>query len=293
MELRQFRYFTAVAKFGSISLAAQELHIAQPALTRQIQKLEEDLGILLLERTGRGVKLTDAGMQFLVDAEKLLADATTARERAIRASRGECGNICLALPVIQNAATSITELLKRFKKEVPRVGITLHHLVSEIQLSMIAKGQLDAGFLLFRPHNDPQFEGIPIFKERMLLAYPAEWTWPHNRKPQYLKELQDLDFIWIPRTAAPAWHDRLIHCFFDAGFIPRSVMHGVDSVSMLTLVSAGMGCTIVAEGTQHLAPSNVAFTTLLDLNIEQEWELVWRKDRCSEVLKRLINMVSL
>ncbi|HGS6157959.1 TPA: LysR substrate-binding domain-containing protein [Klebsiella pneumoniae] len=213
------------------------------------------------------------------------------KERAVRASRGECGNISLALPVIQNAAPPITTLLKKFKKASPLVGITLHHLISEVQLSKIAEGELDAGFLLFRPLNDPLFAGIPVFKEKMLLAYPTEWKWPDNKEPRYLRELQNLDFIWLPRTAAPAWHDRLIHCFYDAGFTPRSVMHGVDAVSMLTLVSAGMGCTIVAEGMRHLAPSNVSFVVLEDLNIVQEWELVWRKDRCSEVLKSLINLI--
>lgn len=291
MELRQLRYFASVAKLGSISQAAKELHIAQPALTRQIQNLENDLGVLLLERTGRGVTLTDGGMQFLLDTEKLLDAAGAARERASRASRGEYGNIALALPVIQNAAPSITTLLRKFKKEVPHVGITLHHLISEVQLTRIAEGQLDAGFLLFRPQNDSSFEGIPIFKERMLLAYPSEWHWPNDSKPKFLRDLQDLDFIWIQRTAAPAWHDRLIHCFYKAGFTPRSVMQGVDAVSMLTLVSAGMGCTVVAEGTRHLAPPNVRFSALEDLDLIQEWELVWRKNRCSGVLKRLINMI--
>ncbi|HDY8290916.1 TPA: LysR family transcriptional regulator [Klebsiella pneumoniae] len=262
MELRQCRYFISVAKLGSISQAALELHIAQPALTRQMQKLEEDLRVTLFNRTGRGVQLTDAGSQFLVDAEILINNVTVIKERAVRASRGECGNISLALPVIQNAAPPI-----------------------------IAEGELDAGFLLFRPLNDPLFAGIPVFKEKMLLAYPTEWKWPDNKEPRYLRELQNLDFIWLPRTAAPAWHDRLIHCFYDAGFTPRSVMHGVDAVSMLTLVSAGMGCTIVAEGMRHLAPSNVSFVVLEDLNIVQEWELVWRKDRCSEVLKSLINLI--
>ncbi|YBE72174.1 LysR family transcriptional regulator [Klebsiella pneumoniae] len=262
MELRQCRYFISVAKLGSISQAALELHIAQPALTRQMQKLEEDLRVTLFNRTGRGVQLTDAGSQFLVDAEILINNVTVIKERAVRASRGECGNISLALPVI-----------------------------SEVQLSKIAEGELDAGFLLFRPLNDPLFAGIPVFKEKMLLAYPTEWKWPDNKEPRYLRELQNLDFIWLPRTAAPAWHDRLIHCFYDAGFTPRSVMHGVDAVSMLTLVSAGMGCTIVAEGMRHLAPSNVSFVVLEDLNIVQEWELVWRKDRCSEVLKSLINLI--
>ncbi|MFO4604776.1 LysR substrate-binding domain-containing protein [Klebsiella quasipneumoniae] len=270
MELRQCRYFISVAKLGSISQAALELHIAQPALTRQNQKLEEDLRVMLFKRTGRGVQLTDAGSQFLIDAEILIDNVTVIKERAIRASRGECGNISLALPVIQNAAPPITALLKKFKKTSPLVGITLHHLISEVQLSKIAEGDLDAGFLLFRPLNDPLFAGIPVFKEKMLLAYPAEWKWPDNKEPRYLRDLQNLDFIWLPRTAAPAWHDRLIHCFYDAGFTPRSVMHGVDAVSMLTLVSAGMGCTIVAEGIRHLAPPNVSFVALEDLNLVQE-----------------------
>lgn len=146
MELRQCRYFISVAKLGSISQAALELHIAQPALTRQMQKLEEDLRVTLFNRTGRGVQLTDAGSQFLVDAEILINNVTVIKERAVRASRGECGNISLALPVIQNAAPPITTLLKKFKKASPLVGITLHHLISEVQLSKIAEGELDAGF---------------------------------------------------------------------------------------------------------------------------------------------------
>ncbi|WP_262383581.1 LysR family transcriptional regulator [Klebsiella pneumoniae] len=201
MELRQCRYFISVAKLGSISQAALELHIAQPALTRQMQKLEEDLRVTLFNRTGRGVQLTDAGSQFLVDAEILINNVTVIKERAVRASRGECGNISLALPVIQNAAPPITTLLKKFKKASPLVGITLHHLISEVQLSKIAEGELDAGFLLFRPLNDPLFAGIPVFKEKMLLAYPTEWKWPDNKEPRYLRELQNLDFIWLPRTA--------------------------------------------------------------------------------------------
>lgn len=95
MELRQCRYFISVAKLGSISQAALELHIAQPALTRQMQKLEEDLRVTLFNRTGRGVQLTDAGSQFLVDAEILINNVTVIKERAVRASRGECGNISL------------------------------------------------------------------------------------------------------------------------------------------------------------------------------------------------------
>jgi DNA-binding transcriptional LysR family regulator len=292
MDLRQLRYFCAVTKHGSISVAAQAVHIAQPALTRQIQALEEELGTHLFERTTRGVKLTDAGSQLLSDASKLLDDAAAAKERAQRAGRGESGHLSIALPVMQNLAPTIAEVLKQYRREVPGVGITLHHLLSETQLDEIAEGRLDAGFLLFRPPDDASFKGIPVFSERMLLAYPAEWTWPRGRKPKVLKDLQDLDFVWLPRSAAPAWHDRLIHCFFDAGFIPRTAVHGMDAASMLTLVAAGMGCTILPEGARSRAPATIAFMTLSDLTVRQDWELVWRSDRCSSVLQRFINVVS-
>ncbi|WP_334109178.1 LysR family transcriptional regulator [Methylobacillus sp.] len=292
MDLRQLRYFSSVAKHGRISVAAQALHIAQPALTRQIQSLEDELGTRLFERTTRGVKLTDAGHQLLEDANKLLDDSAAAKERAQRAGRGESGHLSIALPVMQTLAPAIAAVLKRYRQEVPGVGITLHHLLSDVQIGQIAEGRLDAGFLLFRPLDDPSFEGIPVFSDRMLLAYPADWKWPRGKEPKVLKDLQDLEFIWLPRTAAPAWHDKLIHCFFDAGFTPRTAVHGVDAASMLTLVAAGMGCTILPEGARRTAPDTVAFMPLSDLTIRQNWELVWRRDRCSSVLQRFISLVS-
>jgi DNA-binding transcriptional LysR family regulator len=292
MDLRQLRYFAAVARHGSISLAAQAVHIAQPALTRQMQALEDELGTRLFERTTRGVTLTDAGRQLLVDAGKLLDDAAAAKARAQRAGRGEIGHLSVALPVLQNLSPTIADVLKKYRQQVPGVAITLHHLLSDIQLGQISDGRLDAGFLLFRPLDDPLFEGIPVFSERMLLVYPAEWKWPKGRKPKVLKDLQELDFIWLSRAAAPAWHDRLIHCFFDAGFIPRTAVHGVDAASMLTLVAAGMGCTVLPESARSRAPSTVAFMSLSDLTLRQDWELVWRSDRCSSVLQRFIDVVS-
>lgn len=292
MDLLQLRYFAAVAKHGSISVAAQAVHIAQPALTRRIHALEDELGTRLFERTPRGTKLTDAGRQLLADADQLLNDADAAKERARRAGQGEIGHLSIALPVMQNLSPPIAEVLRKYRKEMPGVGITLHHLLSDVQLAQISEGRLDAGFLLFRPLDDASLKGIPIFSERMLLAYPADWHWSKGKKPRVLKDLQDLDFIWLPRTTAPTWHDRLIHCFFDAGFVPRTAVHGVDAGSILTLVAAGMGCTVVPESARSRAPATVAFMTLSDLTVRQDWELVWRSDRCSSVLQRFISVVS-
>jgi len=289
MDLRQLRYFVAVAEHSSISLAAQVVHIAQPALSRQMQALEEDVGTLLMERTGRGIRLTDAGEQLLRDARKLLEDSSIIKDRAQRAGRGETGHLSIAVPVMHSLSPVIGAVLKQYHQQAPNVALTLRHLLSDDQLNMLADGRLDVGFLLFRPHNDPLLKGIPFFSDRMLLAYPAQWSWPNGR-PRVLKDLQHTAFVWLPRTAAPTWHDQLIHCFFNAGFVPRTAVHGVDAGSMLSLVAAGMGCTVLPESAKLRAPTSVAFMELEDLVIRQNWEMVWRVDRCSASLDLLIEV---
>lgn len=291
MDLRQLRYFVTVAEHRSISVAAQKVHIAQPALTRQMQALEEDLGTALFQRTARGVNLTDAGKQLLTDASRLLDDAATAKERARRAGRGEIGHLSIALPVVQTLAPMTAEVLRKYRHEVPGVSITLRHLLSAEQLALLASGRLDAGVLLVRPSGDPAFNGIHIFSEKMLLAYPSAWQW-ENGRPKSLRDLNEVEFVWLHRNEAPAWHDKLIHCFFDAGFIPKASILGADAASMLTLVAAGMGCTVLPESVKRIAPDTVAFMEIPDLKMTQHWELVWRADNRSSSLMRFIDVVT-
>ena len=288
MDLRQLRYFIAVSEHESISAAAEAVHIVQPALTRQMQALELEIGTKLLERTTRGAHLTDAGRQLLVDAYRLIDDESAAKERALRAGQGALGTISLALPVMQKPV--IEEILKAYRKETPEVAMTVHQLVSEAQLTMLINGQLDAGFMLLRPKGERMLAAVPVFSDPMLLAYPSEWTWPRG-KPQRLKDLNQLDFIWLQRSAAPAWHDSMISSFYAAGFVPRPIVYGVSAASMMTLVAAGMGCTCLPASAQAIAPKSVSFMPLSDLRIDQHWELVWRSDRVSATLRRLIDIV--
>lgn len=291
MDLRQLRYFVAVAEAGSISVAARKVHIAQPALTRQIHILEQALGTPLFERTARGVKVTNAGAQLLIDSNRLLDDATSAAERARRAGRGEIGHLSIALPVLQTLAPMTAEVLRRYRSEVPGVSITLRHLLSDEQLRLLTIGRLDAGILLVRPLDDAVFRGVPVYSEKMLLAYPSGWQW-ENGRPQSLRDLSDTEFVWLHRNEAPVWHDKLIHCFFDAGFVPKASVLGGDAASMLTLVAAGMGCTVLPESVKRIAPNTVAFMEIADLNLTQQWELVWRADNHSSALQRFIEVAT-
>src|SRR6202049_1518635 len=115
MELRHLRYFVAVAQHGGISQAARALRIAQPALTKQIQDLEEDLGIVLVERRARGIDLTVGGRQFLTDAIRILDEATAAKERAVRASNGQLGSLSIAVTVQHALLPIFSQIMRLFR----------------------------------------------------------------------------------------------------------------------------------------------------------------------------------
>lgn len=287
MELRQLRYFVSVAEHGSISHAARSLFIAQPALTKQIHQLEEELGVVLFDRLHRGIALTAAGKQFFKDISHFQDDLIRAKQNALHASQGRIGNIALGLTILHRLLPEVSKVLRKFREGSPEVSLTLRQMLSGPQVDKIRDGELDAGFLYFRPMDDRTLDGLLFSRQRLMLVIPNEPKWTKDA-PRRLADLNDRDFIWFPRQATPAYHDQLISEFRRAGFLPRVVMEGTDNNSLLTLVTAGMGCTILPELASAHASDEVVFLTLEDLSLELPLELVWRSDNTSPVLARLI-----
>jgi DNA-binding transcriptional LysR family regulator len=291
MELRQLKYFVAVAEHQSISTAARTLYIAQPALTKQIHHLEEELGVTLLKRLPRGVTLTAAGQQFLNDAIKIQNDVLMARQNARQASNGQIGTLSLGLTITYQLLPEVATALRQFRENAPEVSVSLAQILSGPQVDRIRTGELDAGFLFFRPVDDPTLTGMLIAKQRLVLAMPTEPRWT-DHPPRKLADLNGRDFIWFPRSATPLYHDHLIACFRQAGFLPHVVMEGTDNNSLLTLVTAGMGCAILPERVKTHATPDVTFIDLEDLDLDMPLELVWRVDNESPVLHRFLDVVS-
>lgn len=289
MDLRQLRYFVAIAECKSITLAAKQVHIAQPALTRQMHQLEESLGTELIERSTRGIKMTAAGEQLLADVKRVLNDLELARNRAIRAGRGEVGHMAMGIPVMRYLADPVATILRKFRAEAPNVSVSVHHHLSETQLELLAEGRLDAGVTLYRDAADPSFSGIHLYSDPMTFVYPRNWSWP-NGLPRSLADLAGLEFIWIARDTAPAWHDELIHCFFKAKFVPKPTVTGIDAASMLAMVHAGLGCTVVPISTTLASQDSVCSLRLPDLDVVHDWELVWRTDNSSAILLRFLSV---
>ncbi|WP_136069098.1 LysR family transcriptional regulator [Modicisalibacter radicis] len=289
MDFKQLRYFMAVVEEGKISAAAASLPLAQPALTRQLQLLEESVGAALLRRSRQGVTLTAAGEAFHRDVGRLLSDFEQAKRNARRVADGQLGQLRLGVTVMHLWVPKITQLLNAFRHHYPEVTLKVVSLLSGPQIDALRRDQLDAGILFFPPEDDVSLCYHRLYDDRLVLVTRAGSRLA-ERPPRRLAELDGEDFIWFDRSATPTYHDRLIHAFQRAGFTPHVVQEGTDNATMLCLVAAGMGCTILPEMTMAGAPAGVVCHRLEDLELSLPLMLVWRRDASLPAVHRLIEV---
>ena len=173
MELRHLRYFVAVGEDQHYGRAARRLRVAQPALSRQIQDLEEEVGFKLFERLPRGVKLSAAGKHFLEDARRILQEVNEAAARAARVARGLSGTLRVAFTEDAAWWGVVPESFRRFREMQPDAELQLEPLGSLDQLEAIRSGRLDAGFVYNPPKADPELDGLPVAMRRFELAAPT------------------------------------------------------------------------------------------------------------------------
>ncbi len=165
MELRHLRSFLAVAEGLNFTRAAESLHVSQPALTAHIQQLETDLGVQLLDRNRRSVKLTHAGTVFQRDATEIVHRLIEAERRARQTARGEAGHLRIAF-VASAAANLVPPIVLAFRRKYPGHHTRLMNLRSVDQISQLEEGRIDAGFLRL-PISHRKLEIIPIHKSRL------------------------------------------------------------------------------------------------------------------------------
>ena len=260
MELRHLRYFVAVAEDLSFSRAAERLLVAQPALSTQIAQLEAELGVVLLDRNRRSVRLTLAGQSFLLDARGLLRGAEEAVERARRVARGQQGQLTVAF---FSAPTMIflPVIVKHYRSLFPGISLRLLELTPERQLSALLQGQADLGFTRVLPPGYPQIATQLLFEERLLVVLPESHRWA-GRSSLELGELAAEDFVLLERSEASMFFDHIISAGQAAGFSPR-VLHSPNLMAtVVTLVAAEQGISLVPEGVQNLRRQGLRFVPL-------------------------------
>jgi len=284
MELRHLRYFVAVGEEQHYGRASRRLHVAQPALSRQIQDLEEEVGFKLFERLPRGVRLSAAGKLFLEDARRILLEINEAAARAARVARGQSGTLRVGFTESASWRGVVPESIRRFRQMQPNAELQLQALPSLMQLEAIRSGRLDAGFVFNMPKDEHELHRLPVAMQRIELAAPKGHALA-KLKELRLRDLTDVPFVWFPRRESPALYDRLMRECFRGGLkSPCIVQEGLDEATILSLVATGMGVGWVLGTARWRCPKSVVIKSVVDLNSPQPLALGWRKDNRSPLL---------
>jgi len=291
MELRHLRYFVVVGEEQHYGRASRRLRVAQPALSRQIQDLEEEVGFKLFDRLPRGVKLSVAGKLFLEDARRILQAVSEATTRAAHVARGQSGTLRVGFTENASWHGVVPDSFRLFREQQPDAELQLQPAASLEQLDAIRSGRLDAGFANFMPKVDPELDQLAVAVHHLELAVPKRHPLTKLKKLR-LRELTDALFIWFPRRASPAFYDRLMHECYRGGLkSPRIVQEGLNEATILSLVSTGLGVGWVLGSARWRCPETVAILPVVDLNVPLRLTLAWRRDNTSPLLARFIGEV--
>jgi DNA-binding transcriptional LysR family regulator len=288
MELRHLRYFVAVGEEEHYARASRRLGVAQPAISRQIQDLEDEVGFRLFDRLPRGVKLSAAGKVFLEDATRILQAVNEATARAARVARGQSGTLRVGFAENASWHGVVPDAFRHFREAHPNAELHLQPAASLEQLDAIRSGRLDAGFVNFMPKADRELDQFPVAIQHVELAAPKRHPLTKLKKVR-LRDLTDVPFIWFPRRANPAFHDRLMRECYRGGLkSPRIVQEGLNEATILSLVSTGLGTGWILGSARWRCPQTVSILSVVDLNVSVTLTLVWRKDNTSPLLARFI-----
>ncbi|MCA1867946.1 LysR family transcriptional regulator [Agrobacterium genomosp. 3] len=257
MEVRQLRYFVEVVRQKNFSRAAGILNIAQPPLSRQIQQLEEELGVTLIDRTTRPLNLTEAGRFFYQNAVQILSRLDHIRDqtRKIGGSKRERFIIgCVASTLYSGTP----DLVRRMRKKWPDLDIDIKEMMSTEQIAALKENRIDLGFGRVR-FNDPEVERLTLREERLVVAIPMEHPKTSSSDPMPLSELEGEPFIVYPSALRPSFADEILNLLAEFSITPSSIEEVREIQAALGMVAAGAGLCIVPASSQRQRPDDVFY----------------------------------
>lgn len=292
MEFRQLEYFIAVVETGSISAASRRVHVAQPALTRQMRLLEDDVGTQLLDRHARGIRLTVAGRALYSEATRLLDERADIKARLLALGSGQTGKLSLGVTVTHLWLPEVAKLMGGYRGCYPQVALDVFPLLSGPQLEKLQQGGLDAGILYLDEYAPQGIEARLLQRDHLLLAVPDTSSWAYS-PPTHLAALADAEFVWGYRSISPVYYDRVVAHFTRLKFEPRVVQYGADNLTILSMVAAGLGVAIVPAASRCHPMPGICFIELEELTTcDMPLWLAWRAGEVSPVLDNFIQLAA-
>jgi LysR family transcriptional regulator, benzoate and cis,cis-muconate-responsive activator of ben and cat genes len=289
MDLRQMRYFLALAEERNFGRAAERLHMAQPPLTRQIRALEEELDTPLFVRTTKGVDLTAAGLTLLDEVPNLLSLARRARERAQAAGQGRTGRLDVGL-FGSGVLDVIPRMLARFHTAWPAVKIVLHNLTKAEQLEALRERRITVGFnRLVPPEDDLCIENV--LRERLVVALPKGH--PLCKRTEIrMADLDDEPMILYPNVPMRGLAQEVANAFTREGVRLRIEQEVEDVVTSIALVASGFGLCVTTESSTNLRLPGVVYRPLNCRWLKDvELSCLWRRGDASPVLASFLTVV--
>ena len=283
MELRQIRSFLSIAETLHFGRTAELIHLSQPALSLQIRALEAEVGVQLLERNRRKTTLTPAGRAFRDAAIAGVAQLDRAIRNARLAADGKLG--LLRIGFISTAGSELLpNIIRAFRGSNPEVEFSLRNILTAEQIRMLESGALDIGLLRLPIGGHTQLEVVTVHREPFVLVVPASHPLA-ARKKMRLSEVSGQDFVMYERMHAPGFHDLVFGILRNAGIVPTVRQSAGEMPTLISLVAAGMGISILPESAvKHNVAAVVSCDIADDIPLS-EIGLASNKDTDSAVIK--------
>jgi DNA-binding transcriptional LysR family regulator len=289
VELRHLRYFSAVAEHGGFGRTARILHVAQSAISEQIQDLESELGVLLFDRRNRRIRLTYHGEQFLKDARVVLAAADQAIANVQKSIRGESGTLSIGF-FVGGTGTFFSGIIKEFRHRFQHVHVSLVEIAPGMQHRALETGAIDIAFT--RPVQ-PAYATLLRSEHFRTEPFYAVMLRSHSlatKRRIFIRDLADELFILNDRSHSPATFDKVITLCTEAGFSPKIGSTATVSPGVIALVEAGEGVAILPEGSRKLGSDEVVFVPLADSTAFIDMVIAWSPQNESPVLRSFLDL---
>jgi DNA-binding transcriptional LysR family regulator len=289
MELRHLRYFCALAEHQGFSRAARALNVSQSAISEQIADLELEIGVPLVLRSGHKIRLTSHGEIFLEEARKVLAAAVEATDMARRSLRGEVGTLRIGF---FNGGTGpyFTRLIQEFRSRHPGVRLSLAEMIPPLQEKALVDGTLDIGFT--RPLDSPfkQFLSVEtVSLDPLMAVLPKDH--PRANGPVDLRALASERFVLVARETSSALFDKIIAICSRSDFSPQIVNTGSVWSSVVLLVQAGEGISILPSNIQRYGVSDLVFCPLTQRETSIELVAAWCTERVNQIQSSFLQLM--
>jgi DNA-binding transcriptional LysR family regulator len=288
MELRHLRYFVAVAEELSFTRAAERLHIGQPPLSHQIQMLEAEVGAQLLERSKRWVRLTEAGKLFLDDARRVLALSEQAVQTARRAERGEVGELRVGFTFSTPLTPLFATVVNRYRQRYPGVTLTLHEMATLRQIDALVNRELDLG--LVRPPEAavPDAVGMTVLRrDPLVMVLPLDHPLA-RKKAIAISDMRGQPLVMYPKTAGTGIYPQIFRLCREAGFTPEIAMEAGEASTIIGLVAAGCGISVLPSSFDIIRMAGVCYRPLADPEANTTLLLAQRKDDAAPLVAAFV-----